>query len=320
MFDILFTGVTGQVGRSVFRATAHMGSIAVILRRGSVDQAELELKNILGEKKYAFSNVTILLGDLTTAILPNAKIIIHAAGVTTFEGPLESYWNSNVTGTLRIIHHAIECGAHLHLLSTISVSSCRNGLLAEESTPIPHHNQTNYSLTKSLVEMCAINIVEQSKLTIYRISDVVPDQENLEQDIRRNHWLTILLGNGKPNEKSVLDKLSFYIITDTFVASIIKDCVQLSLNGVFHLFGHLYEWSLLKKARGDSGRKSLNIVRYMEEKISFYSPPLADLVTDSLTQKYLANKKIEYPRLGMRYWEKYAQLSKEITNKRLKKP
>lgn len=307
-YDYLLLGASGQVGRCILRSLTTQGAIAVLMRRRSTHQAENELRELVGDEVYDAASITIYIGDILETELPCSNAIIHAAGLTKFSSTFSDYWTANVMSTIRLAHHARNTNARLHLLSTISVAQCRDSMLYEDDKPIPHQEQSNYALSKCISELIASEILPSKHLSIYRISDVVPELPRLVKDLRRNHWLTLLLGTGFAKRCHLPDNYEFYLLAGAELGRTFATLVSTATPGTFHLFGKKYTWSILKHAATEillaEKRKRVGayIERIIGDKIS-----LASLVDDTKTRNLLQNSGEEWSYLEPNYWQALAR-------------
>lgn len=309
-YDYFLTGASGQVGRNILRNLVQYGTVAIVMRRSSLYQAQQELKILIGNDTFNESEISIYLGDILDIKLPVSKEIFHAAATTEFRCSFNKYWEENVMSTIKLSQHANTYGAHLHLMSSISVAQCRTSVLTENDMPILHKKQSNYTWSKGISEHLAFKILPQDKLSIYRISDLVPSNENIEIDFRRNHWLVLLLNSNSHVLKSLPDDYEFYLVSGNDLSKAIVCISQKGISGIFHLFGLKYKWKEVIRAsmnKGSIERKN-GIAKYIKRKI-FVDPSIATLVDDKKTMLLLNNLKVRWKSISPEYWEKLKRKS-----------
>lgn len=300
--DVLLLGATGQVGRTLLRRLAGRAEIAVVMRRETQDAARAELRALLGRPA---ERITVVLGDALSAELPAARDVIHTAGRSQFLGTYDEYVAANVLSTVRLAHHAKATGAHLHLLSSVMVAMSRSLPMAETEAATPDPGQTRYALSKCLAELAAERI--HDGVSVYRMSDAVPDPTFLDTDVRADHWLTLLLGTGGVRHCRPDSPRGFWAIPGDQLADALTQLIARRTPGRFHLLGTEYRLGGLREAIADRAAEA-----YPFPRLGTRLARLADrdfalpAVDDRATVRALAESGMRWRPLDDGYWRRYA--------------
>jgi thioester reductase-like protein len=278
------------------------------MRRNSESEAEKELRDLIGDDVFAASDIQIIVGDLLECELPSARHFIHAGGLTTFTNRISPYWSANVISTIKLAHHVKETKAKLHLISSISVAQHRDRKLYENTMPIPHHCQSSYTLSKCFAELAASEVLSSGSLSVYRISDVVPELSRLPSDLRHNHWLTLLMGTGYWARCTFPTNYEFFFVLGSDASRAIVKLISDDATGTFHLFGRTYTSGFLKRSGEgipvceDKQRVAAYINKFVGSEVS-----LASLVDDAETKAILRRKGFEWVELKQDYWKEFVK-------------
>ena len=294
-YKYLLAGSTGQIGRLMKEELEKDGSVYCIGR------------------------------DYKEVGLPKAEHVINAAGYTKFNNKIERYWFDNIRLSITLANYAEKIGAHYHQLSSEATAEFRNDVMPEKiGVPIAHPEMNHYALSKVLTEQSVTSIMTPGKLSIYRCSDVVPPRNRMDEEWRRNHWLSILFSAGKhgflqndhyPIWTAQVDELSKAIVL----------IINSKKPGVYHLLGHRYYWNEFFSYTLRHSRLPKMINKFVKQvtPIIRINPPLATTINGYQTNKFLKVLGFEWTYLNENYWYKFAQIafdkSKEGENYGLKR-
>lgn len=301
-YDYLLTGPTGQVGRYLLRLLTQLGSVAVVMRRCSVQAAWTELETLGLDMKS--SNLHIILGDLNTCELPSARHIVNAAGFTSFAGRPTDYWKSNIMVAVRLAHHARRIGATFHQLSSVAVAEFRSDVLTEVKEAVPDEHQLLYSTSKVFVELAVSSILPTTR--IFRIGDVVPPICNFDRDWRKTHWLPILFRCGKQGFDYAPHTYKVWLGDTSEVAKAIIHLMD-APGHRHHVLGNPYSWATFRKNAMSEGVSSPGLAKWMTDII--LHGPEADMVDDTATRLVLAKGGFTWSKLNDNYWRSFAERS-----------
>jgi thioester reductase-like protein len=305
--DFLVVGATGQIGRHIVREAAKLGSVIVAMRRRSSFAARNDLALALGEVASVLEGqLEVVVGDAAVIDFPNTRHIINACGLTKFSGPFDAYWRSNVLTAVNLATHAAAAGAHLHHLSTISVAVGRPSRLTEADLPTPSSRQSAYSYSKVLAELAVLRLMGD-KLSIYRVPDVVPPVGRIAEEIRRDHWLTLVAGTGCVD--TLPPGYRFHAVATDEIASTVLSLAMGGDTGCYNLFGPVYE---LRVIAGKATTPSAHALRVASQvgKLVTSGVPLPDLVDQATTMDRLAAINIRWSGLDDRYWAEFVAVAR----------
>jgi nucleoside-diphosphate-sugar epimerase len=311
--DVVLLGATGQIGRHILRLLVGRATVAVVMRRTSRKQAIDDLRAAVGNDAGWLDSVHVILGDSNSADLSDAPHIINASGLTTLSGPPEPYWEANVRATVRLAHHAATTGAHLHLLSTIAVADCRHDDLTERDAPRPHPDQGTYVLSKCLSELLAEAVLPPERLSVYRTADVVPPMDRVSRDIRRNHWITVLLGTDAAAYCPRLARFQFYAAPADQMASAVLTLLERDAGRRYHLFGHKYDWSELARGldHADVPAARMALGRRVAALLDT-DPPISARAVQQETLQILHTAGFGWRQPNTHYWQRLAAQSRAL--------
>jgi len=162
---ILITGANGFIGSHLLRRFSTMNGFQVVgLVRESSDLFRLAGGSY--DLRYA------LLNDPLEDILPGFDVVIHTAARSSDWGEYESFYRTNVDGTVNLVRAAVACGVgrFIHFSSTVIYGFSGNRLTGEDSPPAPFNNP--YCLTKVMAEQELLRYRNRIHLITLRPSNV----------------------------------------------------------------------------------------------------------------------------------------------------
>ncbi len=162
---ILITGANGFIGSHLLRrfSTVNRFQAAGLVRKSS---DLFRLADGIYDLRYASLNDP--LGDIVRGF----DVVIHTAARSSDWGEYESFYRTNVEGTLNLVRAAVAggVGRFIHFSSTVIYGFSGNRLTAEDSPPAPFDNP--YCVTKVLAEEELLRYRDRIRLTILRPSNV----------------------------------------------------------------------------------------------------------------------------------------------------
>jgi len=274
------------------------------MRRRSVAEAQRDIRTILGcSGTDLASRISIVLGDARDADLPTVSEVFNVGGYTNLAGSFDDHWRGNVLTTAHLCRHAANVGARLNHISTISVAVGRMTALTENDAPIPTTTQTSYSYSKSLAELAARRLTPRD-LCVYRVPDVIPPQGEIDGEIRKDHWLTLICGTGAV--VSLPPSYTFHAVPADDLARAILTASAMNESKCLHLFGPSYSLGMLAKMAMDDRplpphhRMGMAIGRLVTN-----GTPLPELVTQAETTRAFRAIGVEFEHVDERYWQRF---------------
>lgn len=302
--DCLIAGAAGQIGRHILACAIRSGAdVAVWARRDVRD----ELNRITGIQPSQYS---LYIGSAYETDLPTAHTVINAAGLTKWgRTDLDDYLRANVGITSWLSRHAYVTGGHYHHLSTMAVAGRLDGCLVENaSDPLSTATYRPIDTLPDLRPYVASKVIAELVGTLYprshlyRVCDVVPSVYRLEQDFRRDHWLSILFGHTPSGLR--LDR-RFYIATDMEVAKaiwILKTQSNRTPRAIYHVLGNVYNWSdIAPEPLRSVSMAEASTVHTLVAMLSEMNE-LPSRIAAPITQYDLHRYGFDYQQLGADYW------------------
>jgi dihydroflavonol-4-reductase len=155
---ILITGATGFLGRNLCELLLQKNYSVRVLARSTSDVS------FLSRAEIAYGDVTDY-GSVQAAIR-GCEMVVHAAALFRFWGPLEPFEHTNVRGTRNVLRAAVaeKVTRFIHVSTIGVVGVPPNRAVVDESTPC--RPQDNYQLTKLRAETLALSCFRDSGLPV----------------------------------------------------------------------------------------------------------------------------------------------------------
>lgn len=156
MYKIFITGSNGYVGRNLAHYFANKGHqiVALIRKPGSAHQLD-------------HPNIHIVIGSLSSpslkSLMEGCETLIHAAADLDHSNQSKTQWETNVTGTERILNIAKQLNfkTFVHLSSESVLATGKSLIKVNEKTSIPKNAVGAYSKTKAYAEKIAKSYATQ---------------------------------------------------------------------------------------------------------------------------------------------------------------
>jgi len=171
---VLITGGTGALGVPLVEAFAGDGATVIVLARHPVHQAPSGVRLIGGDMtdRHALG-----VGDHAGDIRDRVTTIVHAAGLTRFDAPIEAARAVNVEGTRNVLSFADGCRKlkRICFVSTIYVAGRRTGAIAEADLDHDQGFVNAYEQSKYETEQMVRQAMPRLPIAVCRLSTAIGD-------------------------------------------------------------------------------------------------------------------------------------------------
>ncbi|HEY7057353.1 MAG TPA: SDR family oxidoreductase [Vicinamibacterales bacterium] len=171
---VLLTGGTGAIGTPLAHALAQTGARVVVLAR-TPPPAPHRFRGLAGD---------LLRGprlglehDEARWLHDHVTTIVHAAGLTRFDAPIETARRANVDGLHHLLTFASECAKleRVVALSTVYVAGRRTGTVLEDELDHDRGFVNAYEQSKHEAEQLLRSWMARLPLAVCRLSTVIGD-------------------------------------------------------------------------------------------------------------------------------------------------
>ncbi|MFO0148821.1 MAG: SDR family oxidoreductase, partial [Microcystis sp.] len=245
--QVLITGATGYLGKSIARKYLQSSEDQIVLLLRAKNQTEFQNKTSALNQQLNAPDGRVLFYPLDlNQSMPfeqiatrNIRTIIHTAAITRFDVSQEDAQQVNVDGTVRLLEFAETCPnlEQVGLLSTIYSSGLKSGLMTEEFLDDNLGFANYYEWSKWELERYTLQSFAHLPCLIFRSATVIADcndgsvtQYNVFHNTVRLLYqglLTLLPGN---------TEVPIYLVTGEFVTNAIFSILQAAVSPQQQIF------------------------------------------------------------------------------------
>ncbi len=245
--QVLITGATGYLGKSIARKYLQSSEDQIVLLLRAKNQTEFQNKTSALSQQLNATDGRVLFYPLDlNQSMPfeqiatrNIRTIIHTAAITRFDVSQEDAQQVNVDGTVRLLEFAETCPnlEQVGLLSTIYSSGLKSGLMTEEFLDDNLGFANYYEWSKWELERYTLQSFAHLPCLIFRSATVIADcndgsvtQYNVFHNTVRLLYqglLTLLPGN---------TEVPIYLVTGEFVTNAIFSILQAAVSPQQQIF------------------------------------------------------------------------------------